>query len=461
MMAPRYAAGMRRSSVPVLCLGCLLLGVGLGALGRGAVAAPAVVKPAPVSHSRYQKLNTFSRALSIIEQHYVRPVDGEQLIFSSIRGLVAELDPHSSFLDPREAKLLREEIAGAFGGVGMVVGLQRDEFGRIYLDVREVVAGGPAERADVEPGHRITSIGSKPVAQFPDLRDAILTIRGEPGTRIRLTIEDPATGARRVINLARERIDPPAVEVRYLGGGIGVLELTDFAEGSAREVVDGLVGLRKQAKKEGFKGVVLDLRDNGGGLLDEAISIADAFVADGPIVRTRGRRGQLLDQAIAHRAGTVGTLPVVVLVNKASASASEIVAGALQDRKRALVVGERTFGKGSVQSPFELGDGSLLKLTTALYYTPDDRLIQASGIAPDVFVGAGPGEQAPHGDSRPELEPERAHPRHLRPKDFRTDLGAGPTESAALRAVGDDVQMRVAVQHLEAWDRIGPRGRRR
>jgi carboxyl-terminal processing protease len=325
------------------------------------------------------------------------------------------------------------------------------------------VAGGPAERAGVKPGHRITAIGSRPVAQFPDLREAIMTIRGEPGTSIRLTIENPEDDSKRTVNLARERIDPPAVEVTYLEDGIGVLSLSDFAEGSAREITEGIQGLKKSAGRHKLRGVVLDLRDNGGGLLDEAIRIVDLFVADGAIVRTRGRRGRLLDEALAHHAGTVSDLPLVVLVNKASASASEIVAGALQDRRRALIVGERTFGKGSVQSPFELGDGSLLKLTTALYYTPDDRLIQASGIAPDVYVGSGEGLENLEEldtDSRPELEPERAHPRHLRPEAF--DVKPPPTGdiSRAVAAAGDDLQLRVAVQHLEAWERIKARRRR-
>ena len=206
---------------------------------------------------------------------------------------------------------------------------------------------------------------------------------------------------------------------------------------------------------------MIDLRDNGGGLLDEAIGIVDLFVSEGPIVRTRGRRGIMIDEARSHRIGTDSDLPLVILVNKGSASASEIVAGALQDHKRALIIGERTYGKGSVQAPFELDDGSMLKITTALYYTPKDRLIQASGITPDVYVGTAPPEALQQGDSRPEIEPERAHPRHLKPEDFGRIAESLVDETAAIRAAADDQQLRTAVQHLKAWERIGGDGNKR
>lgn len=437
-------------------------GIVLGAGLASARAAPKqVAKPAPADHSRYRKLDLFARALATIEQHYVRPVDDDRLVYSAVRGLVAELDPHSEFLDPREARLLREEIEGAFGGVGMVVGLDRDAQGQIYLEVRDVISGGPAARAKVAVGDRIVSIGGQPIAQFVDLREAIMAMRGEPGTRVRFTTTNARGKGRRAVTVTRERIDPPAVELRSLGEGIGVLRMRDFPEGSGREVAAAIATLRGEAKKGGLRGLVLDLRDNGGGLLDEAIAVSNVFLDAGIIVRTRGRRGRLLDEARATRPGTERKVPLVVLVNKASASAAEIVAGALQDRSRALVVGERTYGKGSVQAPFELGDGSLLKLTIALYYTPDDRLIQASGITPDVRVGAAPqGSGIPDRDTRPELRPEREQPRHLRPQDFGAAAVAAEAGSAAVKAAGEDLQLRVAVQHLQAWDRLAIKRRR-
>ncbi|MEM6992485.1 MAG: S41 family peptidase [Myxococcota bacterium] len=443
----------------MVCLAGASLAVG-AAMGIGldrAWAAPRP-QPAPSHHSRYQKLDVFSRALAIVEQYYVRPIDGEKLMHAALRGLVSELDPHTNFLAPDEARLLREDIEGEFGGVGMVVVLGRDADGKNYLDVRDVIPDAPAWKAGVKVGNRITKIAGKPIAQFSDLQQAIVEIRGASGTKIQVTIEDVEAGTQRTISLVRALIDPPAVEVRYLGEGIGVLRLRDFPDDAAKEIREGVVTLRKEAKAAGLHGAVLDLRDNGGGLLDEAIGIVDHFVAEGPIVRTRGRRGTLVDEARARRAGTEADLPLVVLVNKASASASEIVAGALQDHHRALIIGERTYGKGSVQAPFELDDGSLLKLTTALYYTPADRLIQASGITPDVFVGATKVEKAekaiPRDDSRPEVIPERENPRHLEPEDFGRETPSMVDEGAALTAAGDDLQLRAAVQHLQAIETL-------
>lgn len=435
------------------CLVTLALGIGIGTKlpDADAEAAP---KPAPADYSRYRKLDMFARALAIIEQYYVRPVDDQQLVYAAISGLVSELDPHTNFLPPRDAKLLREDIEGAFGGIGMTVVLGREADGSRYLDIRDVIPDGPAYEAGIEVGHRIRGIEGRPVAEFSDLQRAITVIRGEPGTKVRVTVEDPEAGVVRSVSLTRAIIDPPAVEVRYMGDGLGVLRLRDFPERATREVIDGLATLKDAAKPAELRGVVVDLRDNGGGLLDEAIGIVDLFVSEGAIVRTRGRQGVILDQAVARRTGTISELPLVVLVNKASASASEIVAGALQDHGRALIVGERTYGKGSVQAPFELDDGSLLKLTTALYYTPSDRLIQASGITPDVYVGDAPDGVLPNRDTRPELEPERSHPRHLRPEDFGREVPSLANESASLRAAGDDIQLRTALQHLQAWSKI-------
>lgn len=464
-------------SVALVGLG-MLLGAGLYGQVQSAIAQPAEVgkatltepvKAAPVDYSRYRKLDMFARALAIVETHYVRPVDSEKIIQSAIAGLVAELDPHSEFLPPREAKLLREDIEGSFGGVGMVVVLRQETEpqARFVLEVREVVPKGPAERAGVQVGDLIPSIEGKPVGHFFDLRRAIMAMRGQPGTKVSFVLERPAPKVDgkaqgkpnvRTMTVAREYIDSPAVTHRYLAEGLGYARLRDFSETSARELSDAIAALKAEAGAAGLQGVVVDLRDNGGGLLDQAISIVDMFVGEGSIVRTRGRRGELLDEARALPGGAWTRVPLVVLVNKASASASEVVAGALQDHRRALVVGERTYGKGSVQAPFELGDGSMLKLTIALYYTPNDRLIQASGIQPDVVVGA---DFRPYKESLTELEPERAQPRHLRPEDFGYPAAALSDDSEAVRAAGEDAQLRAGVQHLRALVQVGGRGGRR
>ena len=419
--------------------------------------AASKVETPPATYSRYQKLDAFARALSIVEQYYVRPVDDGRLIHSAIAGMVSELDPHTSFLPPREAKLLREDIEGAFGGIGMVVVLGRKPDGSRFLDVRDVIPGGPAEAAGVEVGHRVVRVEGQPIADFGDLEEAIVEIRGKPGTKISLTLEDPDRGILRTLKLTRAIIDPPAVELSYLGEGLGHLRLRDFPEHATREMKEGLASLAKQAGDEGLRGVIIDLRDNGGGLLGEAIGIVDLFVDSGIIVRTRGRQGKVIDEARAGRPGTERDLPLVLLINKGSASASEIVAGALQDHGRAVIIGERSYGKGSVQAPFELDDGSLLKITIALYYTPDDRLIQASGITPDVYVGAvaDPKAAMPNLDSRPELPAERENPGHLEPEDFGRESPPRVDESVAVKAAGDDLQLRTAVQHLRVLAKVG------
>lgn len=465
----RLEAGSSRVSVAALVVTSMLCGAGLHAVIRDAVAQPVAqesLRPAPVDYSRYQKLDLFARALAILENYYVRPVDSEKLVYGAIAGLVAELDPHSEFLPPREAKLLREDIEGSFGGVGMVVVLRQETEpqARYVLEIREVVAKGPAERAGVAVGDLIPAIEGKPVGHFFDLRRALQAMRGRPGTKVSFVLERPAPkgskaeATTRTLTITRELIDAPAVTSRYLGEGLGYARLRDFSETGARELADALGALRDQAGAAGLAGVVLDLRDNGGGLLDQAIGVVDLFVNEGPIVRTRGRRGELLDEVRAMPGQSWSKLPLVVLVNKASASASEVVAGALQDHRRALIVGERTYGKGSVQAPFELGDGSVLKLTIALYYTPNDRLIQASGIQPDVVVGT---DYRPYKDSLPELAPERSQPRHLRPEDFGYPPGALVDDSESVRAAGEDLQLRTAVQHLRALTQVSARGGRR
>jgi carboxyl-terminal processing protease len=487
---------------------CLLLGGLGGASLSSALAAPPAqpdtkpdtevrpeVEPVgtlPNDYSRFRKLDRFARALAIIEQYYVRPVDGEGLIDAALDGLVSNLDPHTIYLPPSDAKLLLEDTEGRFGGVGLVVTLRVEPLAgegsppdeksepppvqldgestapvegrtdmRLVMHIDDVIPGGPAARAGLVVGDRILAIEGKPISNFPDLAEAVAIMRGDPGSQVSFTYVH-AQEPPRTLTVTRAIVAPPAVEVRWLGEGLGALRLRDFQESSARELRDGLDELRAQAKREGSKleGVVLDLRDNGGGLLDQAVAVVDIFVAEGVIMRTRGRQAQLLDEAHAQPGGTERDLPLVVLINKASASASEIVAGALQDHRRALIVGERSYGKGSVQAPFELGGGALLKLTIALYYTPDDRLIQASGIEPDVMVGP---LLAEYTDSRPTLDPERADPNHLRPQDFgrpgveQDDAAPSPARAEA----GEDAQLLAAIDHLQAWARVSPSKRNR
>jgi carboxyl-terminal processing protease len=459
---------------------CLSLGFAAGIGAESVMAGPSRVKErAPADYSRFRKLDTFARALAQIEQFYVRPIDDKELVYAAIDGLTMELDPHSSFLRPRDAKMLREDMDGRFGGVGLVVVLSEaanpeaeeeaeeeapvedrpqcpEPRGELVLRIDEVIEGGPAAKAGLKSGDEITQIEGRAVSHYADLREAIGVMRGRAGEKVGFEVRTPGQEAREV-EVERAVVIAPAVTSAYYGQGLGMVRLRDFQESSTKEIRQALRNLDKEADGE-LRGLVLDLRNNGGGLLEQAIAVANIFLTKGVIVRTRGRGGRLMDEAFATPAGTRRKLPLVVLVNKGTASASEIVAGALQDHGRALIVGERSYGKGSVQTPFRLGDGSLLKLTVALFYTPNDHMIQASGIKPDVHVGA---EQAIYLDSIPELEPERADPRHLKPEDFDRPPSSALAEdddpkmalAPAVRAVEDDPQMRRAVEQLLGMQR--------
>ena len=503
-----------RPRIWLACVVSLVVGAAIGATGQSAIAGRAEPTPAaPSDYSRFAKLDILSRALVHIERYYVRPVDDRELIYGALEGMTATLDPHTSFLRPKDAQMLREDMDGRFGGVGLIVNVARastseaaedarsesasnaedatapastraptgdvtddgtgdgtgdateaaeapgdgiEESGEIVLRIAEVIAGGPADKAGLRAGDEITEIEGKAVAHYGDLREAIGVMRGPAGTQVSFKFRHPGAAVEEV-KVTREVIEAQAVSRDYLGDGIGVIRLREFQESSAREIRESLDALAKEAGS--LRGVVLDLRDNGGGLLDQAIAVADIFLTQGVIVRTRGRKGRIMDEARALGGGKWSGLPLTVLINKGTASASEIVAGALQDHHRAVIVGERSYGKGSVQSPFRLGDGSVLKLTIALFYTPNDHMIQASGIKPDILVG---GLLAPFEDTRPDLPPERAHPQHLKPEDFGHPPSTASQEdedprsalAESIRRAGEDAQLVAAVQQLLALDQL-------
>ncbi len=407
---------------------------------------------APPGHSRLEKLDQFARALAIIERLYVRPVSGDDLMDGALRGMVAQLDPHSRYMAPQEAKMLQQDLDGRFGGVGLIVTLDRDERGAVTLMVREVIEGGPAANAGVQVGDHISEIEGKPVGAYLDLLDAVGAMRGEIGTSVRFVVQREGEEPRS-LTVERQTVVAAAVVTQDLGSGLAVLRLRDFQSGCARDIKKVIEELeRKHKDKGGLRGIVLDLRDNGGGLLVEAIELVDLFVSQGVIVRTRGRGEAEVDVFRAQPGGTIADLPLVVLMNKGSASASEIVAGALQDHDRAVLVGERSYGKGSVQTPYSLGQGSVLKITTALYYTPDDRLIQASGVEPDIAIGTAARTET---DSRSDLIAERDVPGHLDPADFKVQAADASLRTKILAELEKDPQLAGAVEVLLA---ISPDG---
>jgi carboxyl-terminal processing protease len=367
----------------------------VGALALLLVAATA--SNAPARRSPFEPLSIFARALAYVELSYIEPVDQESLVYGAIRGLADSLDPHSVFLDPVEYDILKSDAEGRFAGVGVEVST-RDG----WLTILSVFEGGPAAKAGLRPGDRFLTIEGEDARDLR-LYDAVQKIRGEPGTSVKVSIRREGFAKALERTLTRAFIDLDPIDMELLGDGIVYLRIKAFQDGTARMLSDALdEAVMKLRKRDGVRGLLIDLRDNGGGLLHEAVWVSDQFLASGVIVSTRGRGGEMVGQYSARRAGTRPKWPIVVLINENTASAAEIVAGALHDHHRAELVGVRTFGKGSVQNVFELPDGSALKLTTYRYYTPSGNSIQAEGISPDLLAE----QPRPEGDPEPFREEE-------------------------------------------------------
>ena len=420
-----------------------------GAVAAASLPICAVAWGAPAAESPYANLSTFARALAHIELSYVSAVDQDKLIHGAIRGMVRTLDPHSDYLDPEEFRVLASDTRGRFGGIGVEIDV-RDG----WLTVTAVFPNGPAQRAGLRVGDRFLSIDGLRARDMP-IEEAVRRMRGEPGTEAHIALRRGDDAAAIEATLTREIISVDAVEGRVLEDGTVYVRLRVFQETTTRELSDVLDrAIESRRDQGGIRGLMLDLRDNPGGLLDEAVSVADEFLEQGLIVSTRGRGGRELSSAGAKKSGTRPDWPMVVLVNGYTASAAEIVAGALRDHGRALVVGTRTFGKGSVQNVIELPDASALKLTVARYYTPSGRSIQAQGIEPDVLIeqGASPAIDRGAGFSEASLEG------HLQNEAQTSGGGAGQRREAPRRAPGeqvavqfaDDLQARLAHQTLRA-----------
>lgn len=359
-------------------------------------------------------LEQLARVLTLVENEYVDPVERDRLLVGAIKGMVAELDPHSAYLPPEENALFLGETEGKFGGVGIEVEL-RDE----QVIIVAPIEGGPAERAGVQPGERIVSIEGEPV-RGQSLDRLVKKMRGAPGSKVRLAILPSDGTSPRQITLTREIIRVPSVAGRRLLDDIAYLRVKQFQGTTSQEFLRVVASLRSSNSRP-LQGVILDLRNNPGGLVDQATAIADEFLTSGVIYSTR-QRGKITEEVSATRGGAFAELPTVVLVNEYSASASELVAGALQDHQRATVVGAPTFGKGSVQTILDLGAGNGMKLTTQRYYTPLGRVIQASGIQPEIRV------EAPVGLPGSRIVREKDLDNHLPPRDH--DPPAVPPSAA-------------------------------
>jgi len=332
--------------------------------------------------SPYYPLTIFSKVLAHIQESYVEEVDSDDLIYGAIKGMVNSLDPHSAYLDPEEFDVLKGDTSGQFGGVGLEVDAR---FGRLM--VISPMPGSPAEEAGLRSGDEILSIEGIPSYTIT-IQDAVQLMRGEPGTKVRIKVR---RGESEILDyeLTREIIKVESVEGEMLdaGAGLALIRVRVFQKDTYASFRDALDTLGAQAGGS-LAGLVMDVRGNPGGLLDQAIYMADEFLASGIIVTTQGRSGETVLVEKAHKKGTREAMRLVIVVNEYTASAAEVLVGALQDNERAIVVGMPTFGKGSVQTVIKLPDGSGLKLTTALYATPSGRIVQAQGIEPDLLVPA-------------------------------------------------------------------------
>jgi len=345
------------------------------------IADLAVRRAQALPDDTYRQLQTFANVLAIVQKNYVEPVSTKQLVNGAITGMLASLDPHSAYLTPDLYRDLEVETRGSFGGLGIEITIKND-----VLTVVSPIEGTPAYNAGIKAGDQILKINDD-FTKGMTLTDAVKMMRGPKGSKIRLTIHREGIADLFTVSVLRDVIRIKSVKTKELKNGYGYVRITTFQDGTNDDVDKAIEKFAKQDHGR-IKGLVLDLRDNPGGLLNQAVSVSDDFVDGGLIVYTQGRLENQQQKYFAHKKKDFADFPMVVLVNGGSASASEIVAGALQDQRRAIIEGTQTFGKGSVQTILPLDDQSALRLTTARYYTPNGRSIQAVGITPDVVVEA-------------------------------------------------------------------------
>jgi carboxyl-terminal processing protease len=403
----------------------------------------------------YEELKTFSEVLNQVQRHYVDETKTKELVQGAIRGMLSTLDPHSAYMTPEMYKEMQVETKGEFGGVGIQIGVKENR-----LAVIAPIEGTPAQRAGIKAGDFIVKVNDETTKDLTWM-DAVQKMRGPKGTKVNLTIQRDGTPDPLLFTLMRDTIKIESVKSKIIDN-LGYVRLTQFQEATGRDLAKAI----KQFREQKVQGAILDLRNNPGGLLTAAVDVSEQFLPNGKlVVFTKNREGKK-DEWLAKSKDQMDELPMIILVNEGSASASEIVAGALQDWGRAVIVGTTSFGKGSVQTILPLGDGSGLRLTTAKYYTPKGRSIQSTGITPDIVVKI----PAPAKDGKPvEKEAETKaqkpaqgkekdaapHTNGKAPEDAATKNGATPQapplDSAGDPAVEQDAQLQKAVELLKTW----------
>lgn len=407
-------------------------------------AASASEPEPPADALPLKEIQSFADVFEHIKRAYVEDVDDRTLLRNAMRGMISELDPHSAYLNEEEYQSLQESTSGEFGGIGIKVGMQDDR-----LTVITPIDDTPASRAGVMSQDVILRIDNTSTDGMP-MHKAVELMRGEPGSELEITVLRDGEDSPRQLTLTRKKIQTQSVKHESLAPGYGYLRISQFQERTAEQAQQAIEAMQNDAEGGQLDGLVLDLRNNPGGVLQAAVDVADLFLDRGRVVYTEGRLDDSRMSFSATPATPGGDVPLAVLVNGGSASAAEIVAGALQDQDRGVIMGTDSFGKGSVQQVMPLGDNEGIKLTTALYYTPDGRSIQAQGIQPDVDVVRG---QLDIADSRFELH-EADLEGHLdapgSSRDSRTD------STSRLR---DDYQLSEALNLLKALKVVNGRQR--
>jgi carboxyl-terminal processing protease len=407
-----------------------------------------------VAKDTYENIEVFTNVLALVQKNYVDPVSTKQLIDGAITGMLAALDPHSAYLPPDLYKELQVDTRGSFGGLGIEITTKNN-----VLTVVSPIEDTPAYRAGIKPGDQIIKIEDEFTKDMP-LVEAVKKMRGPKGTKIHLTLRREGVPHFIEQTLTREVIKIQSVKSRMLEKGYAYIRVTQFQERTDDDLERALSELDHENGSP-IGGLVLDLRNNPGGLLTQAVKVSDEFIDSGLVVYTDGRLDSQKQKYFAHKADSHTEFPMIVLVNGGSASASEIVAGCLQDHKRALVLGTQTFGKGSVQTILPLDESAAIRLTTARYYTPNGRSIQATGITPDVIVDNTPIQQAKaEGRSAFPAIREENLPRHLEqkgtgvPDNGTRSIEEAPEETPPVKEgeLGKDPQLDRALELLKSWN---------
>jgi len=399
----------------------------------------------------YKTLKTFNEVLDIVQKNYVEEVEADNLIKGAINGMVKSLDPHSSFMTADMYKQLEVDTRGSFGGIGIEITLTKD-----ILTVVSPIEDTPAFKAGIKSGDQIIMIDGQTTRDIT-ITEAVSKLRGKRDTKVTLTIMREGAAKPQDFVLVRDDIKIKSVKSKIIDKHIGYIRLSAFQERTTEDLRKAVKDITEKAKP--LQGIVLDVRNNPGGLLNQAVEVSDVFMKSGTIVSTRGRTKNTENKATARNDGHEPTCPIVVLVNEGTASAAEIVSGALQDSGRAIIVGAQTFGKGSVQTVIPLENGAALKLTTARYYTPNGRSIQAEGVKPDIavkFVAPVETKAAPEGAQHSEggmrERDLKGHIKSTKENSPATEQKADTKATEEPDETARDNQLKSAVDILKSWD---------